>query len=587
MELLDDGGDVVIGGFSDDTGSRVLDQLEFMEGLLREAEKKRVVVVNPGGCKAVNKDGGSMGDIKKGSNMMNMASSSSNPFWIPENFSELWNQKKEEKKKKQREQLSLKVHEKGLKTMEKRSAVVARCLKDILEEEEEKKGIRRADGAPEIYKPQCDNMETVSAFSKMQEEICRLKESIAAGQERLQRLKEQIRLNKEETAKEDDCFTEEAFVKYVEEEEKKMLLALRIAEKETKALLETKELIRRTNAEIVKVKKDIVMYEEMLKHDQKCQDFLWKITPFEWQEKQKAKEQEIEEAVAEEKEPATEGQTHGVGPALPQEQQGFGAELFFKNCAEQEKMPQENEGNQEKPEMYFKDCGQLLNIMADMDDKTNDLFKALEEIEKTVMSYRERMIKEKEHMKQENAQIIEEIQKIKMSICENEQSTINLKQEVQLFNLREDQTKKTDESLDHLHNKLIKVYTACMDVSEQAFFLSSRQLLAAIELYLHNLLEKFEGLTEEELKTVMKEYFRERMVRDRKEKERLKMIAEEERRQQRAAAKQERALLECKKPKGKRLMWRSYIEKKGSKGEESKSRLVKKEDELESYFFRE
>lgn len=49
------------------------------------------------------------------------------------------------------------------------------------------------------------------------------------------------------------------------------------------------------------------MYEEMLKHDQKCQDFLWKITPFEWQEKQKAKEQEIEEAVAEEKEPATEG----------------------------------------------------------------------------------------------------------------------------------------------------------------------------------------------------------------------------------------------------------------------------------------
>ena len=41
MELLKDGGDVMVGGGSgDDTGSRVLDQLKFMEGFVRGTKEE-------------------------------------------------------------------------------------------------------------------------------------------------------------------------------------------------------------------------------------------------------------------------------------------------------------------------------------------------------------------------------------------------------------------------------------------------------------------------------------------------------------------------------------------------------------------
>ncbi len=55
VELLENGGDVVKGGGSgDDTGCRVLDQLELMEGFVGDTEKERITVINMGGDKAVN-----------------------------------------------------------------------------------------------------------------------------------------------------------------------------------------------------------------------------------------------------------------------------------------------------------------------------------------------------------------------------------------------------------------------------------------------------------------------------------------------------------------------------------------------------
>ena len=60
VEVLEDRGDVVVcGGLCDDAGGRVLDQLEFMEGLVGEAEEERIAIVQTGGDEAV--DGGGVG----------------------------------------------------------------------------------------------------------------------------------------------------------------------------------------------------------------------------------------------------------------------------------------------------------------------------------------------------------------------------------------------------------------------------------------------------------------------------------------------------------------------------------------------
>ena len=56
VELLEDRSDMVSeGGAGYDAGSRVLEQLEFMEGFLREAEEERVAIIQAGSDEAVNK----------------------------------------------------------------------------------------------------------------------------------------------------------------------------------------------------------------------------------------------------------------------------------------------------------------------------------------------------------------------------------------------------------------------------------------------------------------------------------------------------------------------------------------------------
>ncbi|MCI4387179.1 hypothetical protein PGIGA_G00071120 [Pangasianodon gigas] len=245
-----------------------------------------------------------------------MTSSSSNPFRMPRNLTKFRIQEEEEKRQERRRQRTLKVHEKGLKPRESRRAIVSRYLKEI-EEEEQKEEEERIWGGeaciapPKTHKPlEWDyyHMGTVRDFVETEQEISRLKYSIAVGRETIQGLKGQVPFDEEDMANAEHRFSEEAFAKYVEEEEKKTMLALKMAEEESKAILETREKIQRTNNEIVKVKKEITKYQEMLNYDQKCREFLWKLSPPQWQKQQEARKQIAEKikAAAEEKEPATQ-----------------------------------------------------------------------------------------------------------------------------------------------------------------------------------------------------------------------------------------------------------------------------------------
>lgn len=55
VKLLEDGGDVVRGGSAgDDTGCRVLDQLEFMEEFWGDTKEEGIAIINTGGDEAVN-----------------------------------------------------------------------------------------------------------------------------------------------------------------------------------------------------------------------------------------------------------------------------------------------------------------------------------------------------------------------------------------------------------------------------------------------------------------------------------------------------------------------------------------------------
>ena len=62
VKLMKDRSDVINGGGSgDDAGGRVLDQLEFTDGLEGQTKEKGVTVIDAGSDQGVNKDGCAMG----------------------------------------------------------------------------------------------------------------------------------------------------------------------------------------------------------------------------------------------------------------------------------------------------------------------------------------------------------------------------------------------------------------------------------------------------------------------------------------------------------------------------------------------
>ncbi|XP_053096665.1 cilia- and flagella-associated protein 100 [Pangasianodon hypophthalmus] len=525
-----------------------------------------------------------------------MTSSSSNPFRMPRNLTKFRIQEEEEKRQERRRQHTLKVHEKGLKPRESRRAIVSRYLQEI-EQEEQKEEEERIWGGeayiapPKTHKPlEWDyyHMGTVRDFIETEQEISRLKYSIAVGRETIQGLKGQVPLHEEEMAKAEHRFSEEAFAKYVKEEEKKTMLALKMAEEESKAILETREKIQRTNNEIVKVKKEIVRYQEMLNYDQKCREFLWKLSPPQWQKQQEARKQIAEKikAAAEEKEPATQAnlrRSSGCSPGLPAIQNSHSTFFSMESCKPSEKMPQEDEGIvgnlevYEKPQIYFTDPKQLLNIMAEMEEETNHLWTKLLALKKPLRclcTCREK----------EAARVSKEIDYLTNCINANKAKAAEIQEKVKLFNMSEDSVERKNAVLKQLHQKIKEVYSVCMGCSQDTA--TSCQLLGTIEMYLYDLLEKFDRLPAEELKTIMKEYRREKLARAKKEEELLKELAQQERWRQRAEVMRQRALAEVKKPMVKKVMWRSWLEKKVPR-EQEKADLAKKEKDLESYFFEE
>lgn len=66
VKLLKNRSNVVRSGdFTDNSGSRVLDQLELIERFMRETKKKRITVINTGGDKAVYKNRGGLNSERR------------------------------------------------------------------------------------------------------------------------------------------------------------------------------------------------------------------------------------------------------------------------------------------------------------------------------------------------------------------------------------------------------------------------------------------------------------------------------------------------------------------------------------------
>ncbi|XP_053338260.1 cilia- and flagella-associated protein 100-like isoform X1 [Clarias gariepinus] len=537
-------------------------------------------------------------ESEKGS--IKMTSSNSNAFSMPGDFLHFSFQEKEKKRQDLGRQLNLKAYERGVKPRESTRAIVARYLQEIEEEEGEKEEEERERRDTKIAPldacslPEWEyhHMASVRDFVDKEREICQLEYSISVSQKRVQGLKNQMPMNEAEMAKAEASFGEEAFEKYVKEKEENTVLALKTAEEGTKALLLKREEIQRTSNEVVKIKKEIARYEEMMRHYQMCQEFLWNISPPQWQKQQETRKQIAEKikAAAHEREQDAQAdlpadQISGLSTALPPTDQNSNSKASQENCKNSDKKPEEDLGIEnlefyEKPQLYFTDRKQLLAIMLEMEEQTNHLFQELDYIERSLESGRQNEVKELKQLEMETARLNEQMDCLTKSINENKEKAAEIQEKIESFQMSEDAQNAV---LEQLYEKIKEVYRVSMGCAPENQ--TSCQLLGSVEMCLYDLLEKFDRFPEDDLKTIKKEYRRDYIARIRKKEKHLKLMAQEERRRHRAAVKLQQAQAEFKKPVGKKEMWRSWVEKKVPKVEEEKDVVDKHKQEDDNYFF--
>ncbi|XP_060019047.1 cilia- and flagella-associated protein 100 [Lagenorhynchus albirostris] len=429
--------------------------------------------------------------------------------------------------------------------------------------------------------------------------------------QRLERLaaKEEAKLERAEKFLEKDAARFEEFLR---ENDRSSLQALRAAEKETRAKMETVLEIRDLTNQITIVKSEISKFEDTLQRYKIYKDFLYKLSPKEWLEGQERKRLSLtstREAVEEnvlfstlrDKGPEIKGQTdlreeqgpekatkllqvpqlRQVRPSTVSHQGGprpSGPGRLGPRACSTLPVQEDPDSDGEELQLYFTEPQQLLDVFVNLEEQnlllvqnTQEMEEALEELSFTLKNTQIRMEREVSQLKQW-------ISTLMMSVAREEETATELELKARIFHFGEYKGDQEDKLLESLNRKVLDVYQHCVG-SQQESSLGTVKMLATIEHQLNELLENLERVPQVRVEQAEKAKEKERHLRLREEKLMLQKQLQEER-VQRARA---RAQAEVKKKRGRRLVCRSRPPALQSK-EAPRHELVDK-DQVEWLFF--
>ncbi|XP_029100205.1 cilia- and flagella-associated protein 100 isoform X3 [Monodon monoceros] len=435
--------------------------------------------------------------------------------------------------------------------------------------------------------------------------------------QRLERLaaKEEAELERAEKFLEKDAARFEEFLR---ENDRSSLQALRVAEKETKAKMETILEIRDLTTQIMIIKSEISKFEDTLQRYKIYKDFLYKLSPKEWLEEQERKRLALtrtREAVEASKEnvlfstlgdkgPEIKGQTDLRGMWLPQVGGALlraGADGQPSSASSRGAGPKEGhqapagpaqhcqppggppaqwacQAGPQELQLYFTEPQQLLDVFVKLEEQnlslvqnTQEMEEALEELSFTLKNTQIRMDREVSQLKQW-------INTLRMSVAREEEMAAELELKARIFHFGEYKGDQEDKLLESLNRKVLDVYRHCVG-SQQESSMGTVNMLATIEHQLNELLENLERVPQVRVEQAEKAKEKERRLRLREEKLMLQKQLQEER-VQRAQA---RAQAEVKKKSGRRLVCRSRPPALQSK-EAPRHELADK-DKVEQLFF--
>ncbi|XP_015238867.1 PREDICTED: coiled-coil domain-containing protein 37-like [Cyprinodon variegatus] len=343
------------------------------------------------------------------------------------------------------------------------------------------------------------------------------------------------------------------FEEFLKENERRSIEARTLFEQEEKSKQEKNAAIRKLSAEMGTIQSELDKYEEALRDYQKYRDFLFGISPPEWQEEQKTKAQKTKALLMKDRQriqneepsetglestPSSSGRNQS--PVRVSRLPSAQSDSLETNCR------QDCVSSEDEPELYFTDPQQLLDLMTKLTEQNLFLIKNSARVEDMLKEHRQTMETIRRQIEEEEQQIALQIKELNQRIHREKKRGAKLEQMIQLHLKLSSEDK--DETLKALGEKVTDVHASC--VGNGRTDLSTLEKLADIENFLSSLLQNLESLPAKQLAMVKKLKDSEKRNRMREEK----LMEQREKQKERMRRYLERSLADSNKRRGKKLM---------------------------------
>ncbi|XP_045079221.1 cilia- and flagella-associated protein 100 isoform X2 [Coregonus clupeaformis] len=530
-----------------------------------------------------------------------------NPFKVLDNNNLflIRNKEKERRKLELQSQLGLRVHEKVTYAgrMKANQGDLRRELREGLEEDTAQPGGEESRPAQQqntpawrvaMIKDRNIDKESMNEFITKKREMFLLEYSLAVKRGEIEHLEkmaagEERKLMRAERFLEDDAIMFDEFLK---ENDKNSVEAIKVAELETKVKLEKVTEIKRLTTRMVTIKNDISKFEDIIKEYTMYKDFLFKLSPPEWQEAQKTKTPKAKSVT---KDTSKEKDNERATPKRSVDSRASfasrelpplrDARATSRQSIRQSDKPSpvaeletDSSEYEEHPELYFTDPRQLLELLTELEEQNLSLIQNSRETEEALEVFSKVMDHTRKKMELETIQLTQQIDIMTHTIQREKERAAELELRARLFNFGKYKSADQDCMLDSLGAKVEEVYRGC--VGDKEANLSTLQMLTVIESRLGELLENVEMIPKEQLLMAERTKEKERRLRLRDEK----MHQAKQHQEERLKRALERAQADIKKTTGKKLMARS--QPPASKLKTSQVHDISdKEKEEQVYFF--
>ncbi|KAM9795463.1 cilia- and flagella-associated protein 100 [Neosynchiropus ocellatus] len=526
-----------------------------------------------------------------------------NPFVIPENCSalQLNADEKAERQEERRRFLTLPVSEKTYQTTRMMSTLKKELLKELNEEEGEdqelmktrrqgknKKALPVQTAARQMLK--MDMMkhsfirESRHDLISLERQNAVLELSLMEKRAEIQKM-EKVIGDEEKQLKELEKIIEKdnlQFKEILKENEKKSLEAKIYFEQQAKSKQDKNAEIRKLSSKIGALQSELEDCEQTLSDYRRYKELLFKLSPPEWQEAQRAK---MDDSVSncgqgrtdrseEDVEIDPENKIHQRGSELPAIRESSQAST---NSTRIQDSPAGIDGSEfeDEPDLYFTDPQQLVDVVTEMTEQIPSLIQNTTRVEEILEDLRQATDSTRKKIEMEEEQLTSQINDMQQKIRKEKLRAAKLKKKVELHNSLS--TDDQDHVLAALGEKVTEVHSVCVD--NRSTGLSTLEKLANIEKYVTSLLQSLESIPEERLDMMRKIKESEKRIRQREEK----LMEQKRKQKERMERYLERSLADVKRTSGRKLMPRCIPVSQTVKV--TKEETHPTEDEINTYLY--